>query len=61
MSTLGDAADVNPVIKYLPRVWQELDYSIDIYRVTKGGHIEHCKLGQKVGVSLPLLTCYISP
>jgi hypothetical protein len=64
MSTLGDAADVNPVIKFLPRdlpqlrrriveavdvidchmlhrVWQELDYKIDICRVTKGGHIEH--------------------
>ena len=23
------------------RVWQELDYRIDICRVTKGGHIEH--------------------
>ena len=23
------------------RVWQELDYKIDIWRVTKGGHIEH--------------------
>jgi hypothetical protein len=22
-------------------VWQELDYRIDIYRITKGGHIEH--------------------
>ena len=66
MSTLGDAADVNPVIKFLPhtsnvcgrwrgrcqsfiqvpathvaRVWQELDYMIDICRVTKGGYIEH--------------------
>jgi hypothetical protein len=64
MSTLGDAADVNPVIKFLPRdllqlrqriveavavierqmlqrVWQELDYKIDIRRVTKGGIIEH--------------------
>jgi hypothetical protein len=58
MSTLGDAADVNPVINFLPhtlqhlavaaidrlmlqRVWQELDYRIDICRVTKGGHIEH--------------------
>jgi hypothetical protein len=46
MSTLGDAADVNPVIKFLPhtcksRVWQELDYRIDICRVTKGGYIEH--------------------
>jgi len=25
----------------LQRVWQELDYRIDIYRVTKGGHIKH--------------------
>jgi hypothetical protein len=25
----------------LQRVWQELDYWIDICRVTKGGHIEH--------------------
>jgi hypothetical protein len=25
----------------LQRVWQELDCRIDIYRVTKGGHIEH--------------------
>jgi hypothetical protein len=44
MSTLGNAADVNPVITFLPyvaRVWQELDYRIDICRVTKGGHIEH--------------------
>jgi hypothetical protein len=72
--TLGDVADVNPVIKFLPhtvnhvppvprdlpqlrrriveavagidrqmlqRVWQELDYKIDICRVTKSGHIVH--------------------
>jgi hypothetical protein len=25
----------------LQRVWQELDYRIEICRVTKGGHIEH--------------------
>jgi hypothetical protein len=25
----------------LQRVWQELDYRIDICRVTNGGHIEH--------------------
>jgi hypothetical protein len=25
----------------LQRAWQELDYMIDICRVTKGGHIEH--------------------
>ena len=45
MSTLGDAADVNSVINFLPHtlqsVWQELDYRIDIRRVTKGGHMEH--------------------
>ena len=34
MSTLGDAADVNPVIK-------ELDYRVDICRFTKDGLIEH--------------------
>jgi hypothetical protein len=62
MSTLGDAADVNPVIKFLSsdlpqlrrriveavaaidrqmfqRVWQEVDYRIDICCVTNGGHI----------------------
>ena len=26
---------------HVKRVWQELDYRIDICRVTKGGHIEH--------------------
>ena len=36
MSTLDDAADVNPIA----RMWQELDYGIDICRVTKGGHIK---------------------
>jgi hypothetical protein len=64
MSILGDATDVNPVMKFLQRdlpqlrrriveavaaidrqmlqrVWQELDYRIDIRRVTKGEHIEH--------------------
>jgi hypothetical protein len=60
MSTLGDAVDVPPMPRDLPklrkriveavaavdrqmlqRVWQELDYRIDICRVTEGGHIEH--------------------
>jgi hypothetical protein len=79
MSTLGDSADANPVIKFLPhtlqylavdssdclqdhssqlrrrimeavaaidrqmlqRVWQELEYRIDICTVTKSEHIEH--------------------
>jgi hypothetical protein len=74
MSTLGDAADVNSVIKFLPHTgitwhrghgprdlpqlrqrivetvaaidrqmlqlaWKELDYRIDICRVTKGEHL----------------------
>jgi hypothetical protein len=25
----------------LTRVWDEMDYRIDAYRVIKGGHIEH--------------------
>jgi hypothetical protein len=45
MCTLGDAADANPVIKFLrhalPRVSHKLDYRIDICRITKGAHIEH--------------------
>ena len=32
MSTLGDAADVNPVIKFLPHT---------LHVCGKGGHIEH--------------------
>jgi hypothetical protein len=76
MSTLGDAADVNPVVKFLPcdlpqlrqriveavaaidcqmlqRVWQELDYRIDICYVTKVGHIEHLYCRTE--------TCSVSP
>ena len=25
----------------LTRVWNEIDYRIDVCRITKGGHIEH--------------------
>jgi hypothetical protein len=25
----------------LQRVWQELDYRIDVFRVTRGGYMEH--------------------
>jgi len=25
----------------LTRVWNEMDYRIDVCRITKGGHIEH--------------------
>jgi hypothetical protein len=27
----------------LPRVWDEMDYRIDVCRITKGGHIEHLR------------------
>ena len=40
MSTLGDAAEIN-LATHAARVWQELDYRIDICRVTKSEHIEH--------------------
>jgi hypothetical protein len=46
MCTFGDAADINPIpIKFLRHVLQrgsqELDYRMDICRVTKAAHIEH--------------------
>ena len=44
MSNLGDAADVNPVIKFLPQYTVHSAHSyyrIDICRVTKGAHIEN--------------------
>jgi hypothetical protein len=28
-------------VHMLESVWQELDYRIDVCRVTKGGHLEH--------------------
>jgi hypothetical protein len=28
-------------INMLKRVWQELEYRIDVYRVTRGAHIEY--------------------
>jgi hypothetical protein len=32
---------VAAIDRQMLRVWQELDYSIDMCRVTMGGHIEH--------------------
>jgi len=31
----------------LTRVWQELEYSIDVFRVTRGAHIEHLQSSEK--------------
>jgi hypothetical protein len=38
-------------------VWQELDYRIDIAASPRVDISSTCKVGQKLGVSLPLLTC----
>jgi hypothetical protein len=97
MSILGDAADVNPVIKFLPHTvnrvakgarmcplchviyhscdegsWrQSLQSTVRCYNVCGRNLItgltsaasprvdisSTCKVGQKLGVSLPLLTC----
>jgi len=39
---LGVCAAVNNIdAPMLTRVWQELEYSIDVCRVTRGAHIEH--------------------
>jgi hypothetical protein len=35
------AAVKNIDARVLMRVWQELEYGIDVCRVTRGAHIEH--------------------
>jgi hypothetical protein len=30
-----------PRVKMLMRVWQELEYRIDVCRITRGAHVEH--------------------
>jgi len=64
MSTLGDEADVNTVIKFPPHklyvcgrnlitgLTSAASPTVDISRT--------CKVGQKIGVSLPLLACSTS-
>jgi len=43
--TTGDTAHIDTIFKFLPhtltRVWQELEYRIDVCRVTRGTHIEN--------------------
>jgi len=46
--TTGDTAHIDTIFKFLPhtrqhveRVCQELEYRIDVCRVTRGAHIEH--------------------
>jgi len=61
MSTLGDAADVKPVIKFLPHTCNVCDRNlITGFISVASARIDlssTCKVGQKLGVSLPLLKC----
>ena len=61
MSTLGDAEDVNTVIKFLPHTLHVCGRNL-ITGLTSAASPRvdipsTCKVGQKLGVSLPLLTC----
>jgi len=40
---MGDTAHINTTFKFLlhTHVWQELEYRIDVCRVTRDAHIEH--------------------
>jgi len=40
-STCNVGQKLGVSLPLLTRVWQELDYRVDICRVAKGGHIEH--------------------
>ena len=57
MSTLGDAADVNSVIKFLPHtlhVWgRNLITGLTSAASPRVDISSTCKVGQKIGVSLP--------
>ena len=59
MSTLGDAADVNPVIKFLPHTLRGRNLITGLASAVspRVDTSSTCKVGQKLGVSLPLLTC----
>jgi len=47
--TTGDTAHIDMIFKFLPhtrqhqltRMWQELEYRIDVCHVTRGAHIEY--------------------
>ena len=47
--TTSDTAHIDTIFKFVPhtrqnqltRVWQELEYRIDVCRVNRGAHIEH--------------------
>ena len=61
MSTLGDAADVNSVIKFLSHTLhlcgRNLITVLTSAALPKVDISSTCKVGQKLGESLPVLTC----
>ena len=61
MSTLADAADVNPVIKFLSHMLHVCGRNfITGFTSAASSRVDissTCKVGEKYGVSLPLLTC----
>ena len=61
MSTLGDAADVNPLTKFLPHTCnvcgRNLFTGLTSVASTRVDISSTSKVGQKLGVSFPLLTC----
>ena len=40
--------------RMLTSVWQELEYRINVCRVTRGAHIEHLQLSKKNFSSFPI-------
>ena len=60
MSTLVDAVDVNPVIKFLPHTHKCGRNLITVLTSAASPRVDilsTCNVGQKLEVSLPLLTC----
>ena len=60
-STLGDAADVKTVIKFLPHTLHVCGRNLITGQTSaaspRADISSTCKVGQKLGVYLPLLTC----
>ena len=52
--TLMELFTATGKLKKLTRVCQQLEYRIDVCRVTRGAHIEHLKLSKKNFFSFPV-------
>ena len=58
MCTTGDTAHIDTIFKLLPhtrqRVWQQLEYRIDVCHVTRGARNEHLQLSRKNFFNFPV-------